>query len=273
MPPTFIGTPTYAITTNPALSYLTIGSAGSPVLLLHGWGAFKELWWSTMLALAPHFRVFAPDLPGHGGSPLGAHHDMPSLAQTIADFCTAQGLEDIILVGHSMGGAVAAELALQHPALIKRLVLVDAAVDAYRLPAYIRIYLADTLGWPALRLSLLLGDIVRPVGDRIPQLHGGGWIRPWIRRSIYLARTEPEGLLRLLRVLLAAQVGPRLAQIAVPTLVVSGQFDSLVPAPHSRRTAQHIPGAHYINIRGTLHNPMDERPRAFERVLLEFLLL
>jgi pimeloyl-ACP methyl ester carboxylesterase len=57
----------------------------------------------------------------------------------------------------------------------------------------------------------------------------------------------------------------------VPTLVISGEFDPLVPPALSRRVAEAIPGARYAEIRGAAHNPMDERPREFTRILLDFL--
>ena len=66
-------------------------------------------------------------------------------------------------------------------------------------------------------------------------------------------------------------IGPRLADLHVPTLVISGEFDPLVPPPLSRRVAAAIPGAQYAVIRRAAHNPMDERPREFNAVLLDFL--
>ena len=68
-------------------------------------------------------------------------------------------------------------------------------------------------------------------------------------------------------------VGPRLADVHAPTLVISGEFDPLVPPPLSRRVAAAIPGAQYVVIRRAAHNPMDERPREFNAALLDFLKL
>lgn len=264
-----------AITTHrheqPPLSYLAAGASGPPVVLLHGWGAFKELWWSTLTALAPNYRAFAPDLPGHGGSPLSGTATMSNLADLIADFCAAQGLSSLTLVGHSMGGNIALELALRRPDLVQRLVLVDAAVDAKRLPIYVHPYDSQTHGWTVLRLSMAFARHFHPLGMRVPHLHGGGWFRPWLRRSIYSASHDPAVLRRLLRELFANPLGTRASQITMPTLVVTGQFDGLVPAAQSRLLAATIPGAQFVVIPGALHNPMDERPRAFEQALQSFL--
>ncbi|NTU81758.1 MAG: alpha/beta hydrolase [Chloroflexales bacterium] len=253
------------------MSYLRAGESGPPVVMLHGWGAFKELWWSTLRGMGRDHRCFALDFPGHGDSPIGHADTIDGLADAVGAFCDELGLREIVLMGHSMGGAVAAELALRRPTLVWRLVLVDAAIDAHLMPIYARIYLIPTFGWGILRLTQLVGRQIRPISTLVPHEHGGGWIRPWLRRSSYMARFEPEGLYRIYRSLFATQAGHRLALIVAPTLVVSGQFDSLVPTANSRRLARLIPGARYVQILGAMHNPMDERPRSFERAVRAFL--
>ncbi len=253
------------------LSYLQAGETGPAVVMLHGWGAFKELWWSTLRSLGRDHRCFALDLPGHGDSPLGPEDSLESLAETVAAFCDDLQLGSVVLMGHSMGGAVAAELALRRPELVRRLVLVDAAIDAHLMPIYARVYLIPTFGWAMLRFSQALGRLLRPITLRVPHEHGGGWLRPWMRRTAYTSIFEPEGLHRLYRALFANRIGQRLGQLQTPTLVLTGQFDGLVPTNNSRRLLRLIPAAHYAEIAGAMHNPMDERPRSFERAIREFL--
>lgn len=253
------------------LSYLTAGEEGPAIVFLHGWGAFKELWWSTLRDLGRDYRCFAIDMPGHGESRIGQADQIERIATLVADFCADLGLTSIILVGHSMGGSVAVELTLHYPHLVQRLALIDAAVDAYRMPAYTRLYLLPAIGWPVFRITQAIGRAFRPIGQRIPHDHGGGWIRPWLRRASYLATFDPEGLYRILRSLFATRADERLQQIRVPTLVLTGQFDSLVPPSHARRLAQVIPGARYVVLPASIHNPMDERPGAFTRALRAFL--
>ncbi|MBO9317145.1 MAG: alpha/beta hydrolase [Chloroflexus sp.] len=253
------------------LSYLTAGEKGPAIVFLHGWGAFKELWWSTLRDLGRDYRCFAIDMPGHGESRIGRADQIERIATLVADFCADLGLTSIILVGHSMGGSVAVELTLHYPHLVQRLALIDAAVDAYRMPAYTRLYLLPAIGWPVFRITQAIGRAFRPIGQRIPHDHGGGWIRPWVRRASHLATFDPEGLYRILRSLFATRADERLQQIRVPTLVLTGQFDSLVPPSHARRLAQVIPGARYVVLPASIHNPMDERPGAFTRALRAFL--
>lgn len=254
-----------------AISYLQAGATGPVVVLLHGWGAFKELWWSTLRRLGRDHRCYAPDFPGHGESPLRRTNSISGLAEAIAAFCEALGLRDVTVIGHSMGGAVATELTLRWPDLVHRLILVDPAVEARRMPGFARTYLIPTFGWAAFRLVILGARIFSPIGIQVPHDHGGGWLRPWLRRGAYMARFDPDALYQIYRALFNMRADAQLARIGVPTLVISGQFDGLVPAAHSRRIARTIPGASYVEIPGALHNPMDERPRTFERTVRAFL--
>lgn len=254
------------------MAYLAAGTQGTPVLLLHGWSSFKEIWWSTMLALAPHVRAFAPDMPGHGDTPLMGSVQMRQLAERAVRFARARGLSRFVLVGHSMGGNVAAELALAHPELIERLVLADPATQPQDMPAYTRSYLGPLGGWAALRTSMALARPLDLVARYVPHDHGGGLVRPALRRVAYMAQHDADALRALLDGLFANPIGGRLAHIQVPTLVVSGEYDPLVPQPLSRQVAQAIPGAQYHVIRGAAHNPMDERPQEFAQILLDFIL-
>ncbi len=253
------------------LCYLQAGTDGPVVLLLHGWGGFKELWWSTMLALAPMYRVFALDMPAHGGSPPAGLTTMGDLARLIAAFCVAHGFASPTVVGHSLGGNVALELALLRPDLVKRLVLVDAATDALRLPLFARLHHNIGYGWASLRVRLWLNALLRLPGSGVPHLHGGGIVRPWLRRSFYMLQHDPDGLQRILLGLFANPLAERLPQVQATTLVVSGQFDTLVSPALSREVARHIHGARFVLIPGAMHNPMDEQPQLFARILLDFL--
>jgi len=253
------------------IAYLQAGERGPVVVMLHGWGAFKELWWNTLRRLGRDHRCYALDLPGHGDSPLHRRDSIRELADVVGAFCDSLDLREIALIGHSMGGAVAIALVLRRPDLVRRLILVDAAVDAYQMPKFARTYLLPASGWAVFRLVLLVARILRPIGARVPDNHRGGWVRPWLRRGAYMVRSDPDALYRTYRALFRARAGRRLVRIHIPTLVVSGQFDTLVPREHSRRLARRIPHARFVEIPGALHNPMDERPRAFEQAVRAFL--
>jgi pimeloyl-ACP methyl ester carboxylesterase len=261
----------FCTTTN--LSYLQAGAGEPAIMLVHGFGASKEIWWSTIVELAALGRVLALDLPGHGGSPLLQAARMPQIARRIADFCDARDLSRIVLVGHSMGGNVAVELVLARPALVERLVLVDPAAHSTEMPIYSSSARVNALQrWAALRAGMVLAQKVGVVGRFVPHRHRGGFVLPALRRASFLARHDIDALHRQLDSLFANPIGARLGELHLPTLVISGEFDPLVPPAHSRRVADAIAGARFALVRRAGHNPMDERPREFERILREFLI-
>ena len=131
-------------------------NATEALLYLHGWGGSKELWWNTLARLADTHRNIAVDLPGTGGTPLPPGlRTMPDTARWVAETCARLGLDRVTLVGHSLGGNLAAQTALDYPDLVRRLVLVDAALDPAALPVRARWPLHGRLGLPALRLMRL----------------------------------------------------------------------------------------------------------------------
>ncbi|MCS6840238.1 MAG: alpha/beta fold hydrolase [Roseiflexus sp.] len=253
------------------LRYISAGAGERAVVLLHGWGDTKEIWRATLAALSAHARVFAPDLPGHGGSPLDGAERMQHVAARMATFCNAQKIDQITLVGHSMGGNVALELTLTYPHLVERLALVAPAVLTVVMPPYTRFYLHHRYGWAALCASLLFYRGIDALSRHWRLIAVIKRILPGLRRAAFAAHHDPEGLHRLLKGLFANSFDGRLDQVRVPTLVINGNLDAVVPANLSRRVASAIPGARFILMRGALHHPMDEQPEAFQRVLLEFL--
>ncbi len=256
-------------TTN--LHYLDAGSGDTAIVFIHGWSAFKEIWWSALLAIAPFMRGVAPDLPGHGGSIQHPAGDMAEIATCLAEFCGARGLRKVTLVGHSMGGNIAVELALARPDLVQRLVLVNPALQGNDMPSYTRSYLRPDHGWLALRASIALANRIGQFSTVIPHQHGGGMVIPIVRRFGYMGRHDPELLHRLLGAMFRNPLLPRLPLITQPTLVIAGQFDPLVPVQMTRRAAIAIPGAKLQIMSRAAHNPMDEQPALFESILLGFL--
>ncbi|MBN2471545.1 MAG: alpha/beta hydrolase, partial [Anaerolineae bacterium] len=105
--------------------------AGPDVLLLHGWLGSGRMWHGVMRALSPYFRSWAPDLPGFGASPLPEDAEPSSLADyqhSVRTFCDALSVRPYALVGHSMGALLALSLAVEHPELMDRLVLLSPPV-------------------------------------------------------------------------------------------------------------------------------------------------
>lgn len=252
------------------LTYLAAGSGPRTFVLLHGWSAFKELWWSTVRALSAYGRVLAVDMPGHGTSPIGSSRSMIKVAGRVHDFCVANDVTTMTLIGHSMGGNVAVEFALAYPAMVDQLVLVAPALEGKNMPLYTRAYLQRNGGWAVLRAGMALARRLDPLAARVPHDHGGGIVRPALRRAAYWAHHDADALRGLLESMFANPLGERLHHLAMPTLVVNGEYDPLVPAALTRQMAKRIPNAKFVIIRKAAHNPMDERPQEFAQAVLAF---
>ena len=104
---------------------------GEPLVLLHGLFGSGDNWFGVAPKLAEKFHVFAPDLRNHGHSPHHAEMDYPLMAADVEKFFVAQKIEHACVIGHSMGGKVAMQFALDFPARVKKLVIVDMAPRAY----------------------------------------------------------------------------------------------------------------------------------------------
>ncbi len=104
---------------------------GEPVVLLHGLFGSADNWFGVAPKLAEKYHVYALDLRNHGHSPHAAEMNYPLMAVDVEKFFKTQGLADAHVIGHSMGGKVAMQFALDYPARVKKLVVVDMAPRAY----------------------------------------------------------------------------------------------------------------------------------------------
>lgn len=105
---------------------------GEPLVLLHGLFGQSDNWFGVAPRLAEEFHVFALDLRNHGHSPHHPEMDYPLMAADVGKFFATQMIESAHVIGHSMGGKVAMQFALDFPARVKKLVVVDMAPRAYK---------------------------------------------------------------------------------------------------------------------------------------------
>ncbi len=253
---------------------------GPPVLLVHGLGAAWPVWVMQLPALAATRRVIALDLPGFGGSPMPAGPiSLAGYARTVAALLGALGIERAAVVGHSLGGLVAAELALRRPALVQRLALAAPAVlwGAYR-RSRVLVALAGraeahaqrdgTPGEPAPvpRRPRLRATAVGGTGIHVPQR-----LAPELQVELLrLARRTP-GYLDAMRALRGLDLRDELERIACPTLLLWGDHDTILGVSDAATIAAPIPDARTVVLHGAGHRPMLEFPEAFNAELLDFL--
>jgi 3-oxoadipate enol-lactonase len=256
-----------AMLAEPALHHTLSGTGGPPVLLLHGLGSCAADWAWQLPALEPHYRVIAMDLPGHGRSPLpAAALTIEGTADAVAARLATLTEAPAHVVGLSLGGCVALRLALQAPARVRSLTLVNAF-------ARLRPGAPAELARLAQRL-VLLGTAPMPA----LAAHVARRLFPWPeQRAQYeaavasLSATSRRAYAATTRALARFDARGQLAAIRVPTLVVAGDRDTVVPLAAKLRLGTAIPGACVTVVPGSGHATPYDQPAAFNRLLLEFL--
>jgi pimeloyl-ACP methyl ester carboxylesterase len=218
-----------------------------PVVLVHGLGVSSRYMVPIAEQLSGEFAVSAVDLPGHGRSdkppqPL----PVPALADALAQWMNTTGLPKAAVLGNSMGCQVAAELAVRHRERVERLVLVGPTID------------------PKARTALrqfarLLASTVAERPSIIP-----------IAVLDYL-RMGPASFFAELRYTLEHRIEDLLPRVPVPTLVVRGSRDRVVPRAWAEEVARLIPNARLETIKGGGHALNYSAPRELARLVRPFL--
>ncbi len=252
--------------------YYEIHGDGFPLLLVNGLGSDHGEWLCQLPAFAARFRVVLFDNRGAGDSevPPGPY-STAGMADDASALLAAVGIGRAHVLGVSLGGMIAQELALRHPGRVERLVLACTSPG----------------GTAAVRPSdEALGAFIRsPEGNPEDELRR---IIPFLYTERF-AREHPEEIAafaarRLLHPTradghasqLAAAIGhaaaDRLAEVRARTLVIAGTEDRLVPPVNSQRIADRIPGAKLVLLPGAPHRLFAENAEAFNREVLDFLL-
>jgi pimeloyl-ACP methyl ester carboxylesterase len=260
--------PLLTLSSGATLSFHDDNPQGTPaVLLLHGLGATGDSWKEHSAWLADAgWRVLAPDMRGFGESGYPGHTSIPALAQDMAELVQQVGAAPVHVVGLSLGGTVAQQLALEHPDLVRSLVLVNTFARLHpegpRAWVYfgLRLLLVHTLGLGA--QARLVARHMFPRPDQEPQ-----------RRDLVaqVVRANPRAYRATMRALWHFNVEERLGEIRVPTLVVTGGQDSTVSPRNQRVLVDSIPGARLAAVASANHAVPEERPAEFRRILEEFL--
>ncbi len=265
-----------------AVEYLVTGPPVGPALvLLHGDGETARDWrWvAPALADAGH-RVIAPSLPGHGASAPPASYRMEDLAVWLARFLDAVGISAATVGGNSIGGLMAIHLALAQPSRVQRLLLVDSAglgrtvnplLAAETMPGAGEAAIGMTLlpGGPQLRAFARAGNLFAqpwrvPAGWWSDQFRWGG--NPvLLDASVACKRAIMNGTGQHHVVL------DRLGELKVPTLVLWGLLDKVVPVVHGRSAARRLRDGRLEVLPGCGHVPHVESPKAFLAPVLRFL--
>ncbi|MET0528240.1 MAG: alpha/beta hydrolase [Microvirga sp.] len=230
------------------ISVDTVPDDRLPVILVHGLGMSSRYMVPLARHLAPHVRVYAPDLPGFGLS------DKPrqtltvcELADALAAWTNAVGVERAGFVGNSLGCEVLVELALRHPQLVDRLVLQGPTPD------------------PEAR------HLIRQVVGFFAIAPFERWSLAWVALIDY-ARSGIRRYIQTVRSMVDNRIGEKVLRVSQPTLVVWGTRDYIVPHAFVVSLADALPNGSLTVIPGAAHGINYSHPKAFTAILLPFLL-
>ncbi|MGC3000304.1 alpha/beta fold hydrolase [Streptomyces sp. G35A] len=252
------------------LAYLDTGS-GDPVVLLHSGFVDHRVWEAQIPALAAHHRVIAPDVRGHGAS---ANASVPfRWADDLAGLLRHVDAGPAVLVGLSMGGAIAADTVLEYPELVRAVVICSAATSDFEY----------TDPW------------VRQVQAEQARALGAGDVEGWLTAFLRFVPGEhrdatdvdPDVLRRLREMALGTlakhtpdeenhhvpvtDTWARVPGIGVPVLTVNGALDAPDLIAEAERLARTVADGRSVLVDGTAHYPPMERPEELNKILLDFL--
>lgn len=254
-------------------SYLDAG-AGDPVVLLHGgeFGASAELGWeNTVSALAEHYRVLAPDMLGYGYSAkvLDFVDGRGMRIRHLARFCEVIGVESAIFVGNSMGAInLLVDATSESPHLPVRAMVVICGGGEIQNNRHMRALYEYDATLPAMRLIVeaLFHSPAYPADEEYVLRRHESATLPGAWESIAAARFRRPGAASPP----AASNTRAHHRIAVPTLVIEGGRDKLLPAGWAAQLADQIPGGRSVVVEDAGHCPQIEQPAVVNQILLSY---
>ncbi len=262
---------------------LRTAGEGPVVLLVHGMAGSSATWKHTLPALAQRFTVVAPDLLGHGesGKPRRGEYSLGAHANVLRDLLHVLGHERATVVGQSLGGGVAMQFAYQFPERCERLVLVGSGGLGREVHLLLR-----SLTFPGAEyvFPLVCGPRLRDAGNLVASfLHRAGFraapaVEEMWRSYTSLAEADTRrAFFRTLHAVIdlggqAVSATDRLYLASqVPTLIVWGAQDPLIPVSHAVAAHEAMPGSRLVIFDDVGHFPHCEAPDRFVEVLIDFI--
>ena len=260
------------------VNYAEVGS-GEPILFVHGLAGCWRNWLENLPYFGQAYRAIALDLPGFGDSPMPSWDiSMPNYGRLIHDFCERLGIDHLAaLVGNSMGGFISTEAVIQRPERFERLVLVSAAGISFWEAKGRRVEAAARM-IEAAAPQLLHGDrkffLARPVGRQIAfgrVFRNPNKLRPELLKEQTRPGLSAPGFADAMTSIAGYDTRERLPEIEIPTLVVWGLNDQIVPVEAALGYHRLIPRSRLEIFERTGHLPQLERPARFNPMLEQFI--
>ena len=245
------------------IHYFT-GGHGEPLVVIHGGGGGAEGWLQSMTELCEHHEIYVPDLPGFGRSqPMDGKYGISEFVDFLESFTHALGLKRFHLVGHSIGGGIALRYAVKFPHKIGKLVLVNSMSVGKEIALWIRFLSSSILFRP---LGLAAAAILEAVKWLVNVLYAPlKFINPLPRATINLG--AGMAILTEQATVLLSQF----SKLMIPTLLVWGANDNIVPVSNAYAAVRLIPGCQLHVFEDCGHSVYKEKVKEFAHLLTKFL--
>jgi pimeloyl-ACP methyl ester carboxylesterase len=241
---------------NQSIHFLSQGTQGVPIILVHGSGSTHEIWTPQVRALASIARPVAVDLPGHGRSDSPGRNSVEAYRDVILGLLDVLHLDRAMIVGHSLGGAIAQAMALSHPDRVVALGLVGTGA---------RLRVLQTI------LDGLISDFDKTASLIVENSHAPNLSDDMrIRAMAELRACNPVVTQGDYSACNAFDVMLRVGEIQAPTIVMCGKQDRMTPPKYSEFLAAQIPGAQWVLVDNAGHNVMIEQPDVVSHALFAF---
>ncbi|MCS7039532.1 MAG: alpha/beta fold hydrolase [Anaerolineae bacterium] len=250
----------YARVSDVRIHYRVLG-AGEPLVMLHGLGSAGSDWFPVTPGLAPYYRLVLVDLRGHGQSSLARDYSIAAMARDVKAVLDAEGIGQTHVLGLSLGGCVALQLAIAAPARVMGLVLVNTFARLRHEGMWRR------------RLARVRYAALGSMDDLARLVAGSLFGDPAAQALAFdrLRRNDLGAIRRCMMAVARFDVRRQLSQITAPTLVLIGDRDRTVPRRCADELAAGIPHARLQVIADAGHALPHEQPEAFTRAVLAFL--
>ena len=242
-----------------------VDGEGPPLVFMHCWTGNRSFYFEQVARFCSAYRCISFDFPGHGESGEGDQYSIERFGEITEGLMEVLGVEGAVFAGHSLGGMVGLYLALEHPDLVRGLILLDTSSE---LSGFLlqRVIIGVTV--PLGRFA------VKPVKAAVAGLvatHPMSSLQAKIISGRECSRTENGVLVKVLDSLGKFNVADRLGEITQPALIIAGKADALADVRHSRVMAMGIPDSTLEVIKGAGHMALFEKPEPVNRAIQDFL--
>ncbi|MDB5500802.1 MAG: alpha/beta hydrolase [Tardiphaga sp.] len=240
----------------------------TPLVFLHGIGGAARGWRAQLDAFGNRYHAIAWDMPGYGGSQPLPVTSIPTLADALKDFLAQLGAVKPVLVGHSIGGMIVQQFLVSYPDLAGAAVLAQTTSAFGSSDGEWQRNFIDSRVGPLDRGETMVSMAPKLVQDLIgdaPSAEGIALARDC------MASVKPETYRSSMQAMIGFDLRKNIADIKVPTLLLSGSKDNNAPAKTMAKMATFVKGSTYVELEGVGHLANMERPAEFNEVLADFL--